>query len=1125
MKSSAARICYFLFFIVFAKEVNAQFLKPPVNIASPNAATLGQFGDIPVSLFTGLPSIDIPLHTFSQGEIQIPLTLSYHALGVRPDQHPGWTGLNWNLSTGGSISRKVNGRMDEHNYPVPTTEVNTGYYFNTGLTIPPANVSIKDYIISLSNESIAVNPHYGKDTQPDEFSFNFLNYSGKFYLDHQGQWVVKANVALKVTFDGTFIDPPFTVPYEWYIYNSNGYVKTFKKFTITDEAGIEYIFGNTTDAIEYSVPFFAQNNHWVANTWHLTQIKLTNGQQITFTYDYTKKTINNQLVRFDWVNSMYISLYNKVFTTTTEPGFLNRPCNAYTNELHGPLGPYAGELIAPVYLKSIEGLNEKIVFTRSSTKELRYDVTQVYAQAYQHWQDTKTYGSTAKFFPFLSVGNDPNGDDYPNIFQQLQWQQLDNFQVFNKSAIAPIKEVAFKYTKQDTERLTLLEVQQKGSEKAIPPYQFLYKTSIPLPAYLADRTDHWGFYNGKTASYLSPVDYYQYRQPDTNYVQAGILKTIVYPTRGRTDFEFEAHTYAKDVKPERDQLNTYINNPIAGGLRIKKITSHEPGSTQKPVTKNFYYLANYNATLSAAALVTLPSSGVLGGQAKYYWNNYAVRANNDPNYNYMQEVFSSHSILPASNNSQGSHIGYSEVVEKRTDGSYTIRKYTNFDNGRMDEPLPPENVLQLTRTIYDPYIDNSAKRGHLLSEEVYNPQDQPLSKKTFRYQAQSNREIRSISASRFNVCGGAQTVYEGYLIKYNTYQYKIDKEENYIYDQNDPTKSVATSTDYTYNSNGQPATVQNTQSDNSVWKTIYKYPFDYSASALGGTMGTLQSKHMLNRVIDQRVTRNDAAVSGTVTEYDAEGQPIKVYQLESEEPVTGLSYNTAQINPHASYFPLRTVLSYDGAKNLISQQQVNGQVNTAYLWGYASSLPTAEVKNATVDQIAYTSFETDTDKGNWSYTGAGVSGPAKTGQKYHTLSAANPLSLVLATAGTYRLSYWAKGTGTIEVTGGEVSQAEPPSAPDAGGWVLHQKKIIAPASTTLTLKVTAESVSLDEVRLLPLSALMTTYTYELLKGMTSATDAAHVTTYYEYDDFQRLVRIKDQDGNIVKHYVYHYKGE
>jgi YD repeat-containing protein len=43
--------------------------------------------------------------------------------------------------------------------------------------------------------------------------------------------------------------------------------------------------------------------------------------------------------------------------------------------------------------------------------------------------------------------------------------------------------------------------------------------------------------------------------------------------------------------------------------------------------------------------------------------------------------------------------------------------------------------------------------------------------------------------------------------------------------------------------------------------------------------------------------------------------------------------------------------------------------------------------------------------------------------------------------------------------------------------------------------------------------------------MKTATDPNGVTTYYEYDAFQRLKNVKDQDGKLIKNYVYHYKGQ
>lgn len=65
---------------------------------------------------------------------------------------------------------------------------------------------------------------------------------------------------------------------------------------------------------------------------------------------------------------------------------------------------------------------------------------------------------------------------------------------------------------------------------------------------------------------------------------------------------------------------------------------------------------------------------------------------------------------------------------------------------------------------------------------------------------------------------------------------------------------------------------------------------------------------------------------------------------------------------------------------------------------------------------------------------------------------------------------------------------------------------------------------LNALRLID-DVLVFTYTYKPLIGLTSETDPAGRTTYYEYDAFGRLSTVKDSHGNIVKHICYNYAGE
>lgn len=136
----------------------AQMASMRVSVPSPTAASLGKFGDIPVSLYSGVPDISIPLFTAKGRTLELPIALSYHASGIRVEDIGGWAGMGWSLEAGGVITRTVRGTVDERG----AGYFNTGHRFYEGQNwlAPPAAL-----LDEIKNGSV--------DGEPDQFFFNF----------------------------------------------------------------------------------------------------------------------------------------------------------------------------------------------------------------------------------------------------------------------------------------------------------------------------------------------------------------------------------------------------------------------------------------------------------------------------------------------------------------------------------------------------------------------------------------------------------------------------------------------------------------------------------------------------------------------------------------------------------------------------------------------------------------------------------------------------------------------------------------------------------------------------------------------------------------------------------------
>jgi hypothetical protein len=100
--------------VVFSWPLSAQTASNRVTAPSPTAASLGQFGDVPVSLYTGTPNIEIPIHELAGRTLSLPISLRYSGGGLKVEDVGGWVGMGWALNAGGVITRTIRGTADEH---------------------------------------------------------------------------------------------------------------------------------------------------------------------------------------------------------------------------------------------------------------------------------------------------------------------------------------------------------------------------------------------------------------------------------------------------------------------------------------------------------------------------------------------------------------------------------------------------------------------------------------------------------------------------------------------------------------------------------------------------------------------------------------------------------------------------------------------------------------------------------------------------------------------------------------------------------------------------------------------------------------------------------------------------
>ncbi|MDY8136928.1 hypothetical protein [Aquimarina sp. 2201CG5-10] len=242
---------------------------------SPEAAALTKHGNTPVSLYTGTPQISIPLYQHLGKEFNLPVQLSYDAQGIKVEQQATWVGLSWSLTIGGRVTRITNGMPDDYissDYQtIFTPEVRTKMlqygaeerYFDT-------EQEVMDYFTFLENVS-----DNRKDIEQDYFTVSAPGLNEMVVID-------------LTTMEARSLKNPRTK----ITYTRSGAIQSW---TITNDTGTKYYFETkeTTDVQGNDAASAGGILKEYVSSWLLTKIESPNLKDV-YTFNYVATGYWNQ---------------------------------------------------------------------------------------------------------------------------------------------------------------------------------------------------------------------------------------------------------------------------------------------------------------------------------------------------------------------------------------------------------------------------------------------------------------------------------------------------------------------------------------------------------------------------------------------------------------------------------------------------------------------------------------------------------------------------------------------------------------------------------------------------------------------------------------------------------------
>jgi hypothetical protein len=1061
---------------------------PEILPPSPEASGFVRQSMGTVNKSSGGLQTTIPIYEIKLGKsFTFPISLSYSTQGLKAADLGSRIGLGWNLIANGVINRIIRGAPDEL---LSRTSIPTPIQ-NNDLTYLRLNGVANSYT----------------DSQADEYTFSVNGLSGKFVIDTNMIARVTSTQNCKIT-----------------VYGSNLSSKiTATGFLLTGPDGTKYTFRNNLETTQdFTQRGYTTNHDILTTAYFLDRIDLVTGEYIIFNY-LPISTVNNLLIS----------------QTLTIKKFVSSDCGTSTGTTN---------------------YDNRSLYTKYQTRYLSSIETSDNCQI--------TFGYENR--------NDSTKDNRLISIYATPLNFLFKLQYFDINPVSP------DYIK----RFLLKKIIKFAPESTDSSYAFNfdYNNLSTVPAPSGVKQDLMGFYNPGVGNLVPNNLTYQDtsipgRGPSLSQALTGTLKSISYPEGGLESYEYEPNKISSWVNTE-DRIFSAIGSSqlVTGAYPVFAATTEDGGVIEMtaPTAEDASEIRggpSYNSTIAAT---TTKDDDKMFGLPQF-------------NCNVTQTATISASVYSSNGSTSGQTVChllidvYEDGVRKN---SYCIYGYGAQD---FNVALVAGKQYKMNMTIKGSYLDGTANLYYknLITPYIvntntygvrvkkikrYDPVSNQYESKFYTYGSLDNKDFSSLQITTpVNIsikqtkepCGNA-----GEATLYSTFDTKIfhSNSINNIYDYNDGNpiyyKSIIESDDSLFRNGGIEYTFPPVDDGSRTATLIGETPIGVPVGQAPTLSGRVIRQIVFNSSFDTlQCTKYNFDMAISMENYVPSFYVNKSSVIASSDPDRLNAFDVIQIFYSSNWIRTETQINivYDGTRRMMDTTKYfyetfdnvlpkrivttnsKGEATeqrTHYATDYPANtiaqkmcmnnqieLPLEDsiLKQNTLQKYYKAEYKDWFNNGkvllpNYIYIKESPSDSVTLRVLYNHYDAKGNLQELQKANDIKEVYLWGYDTTypVVKIAGSDyatvstvVTQAQIDAATGASGSDAALRSLLQNLRTNAATK----------------NALITTYTYIPFVGVSSVTGPEGRTTYYEYDGFNRLHLVKDQDGKIIKKIDYKYAAQ